>query len=70
MFYLHVYIACACLVLTEARERHLIPGMGVTNVCGLAYGYWDLHLEEQPVLLITEPSLQPPMKHVKLEMTT
>ena len=39
------------------------PGTGVTDSCELPYGYWESNpspLEEQPVLLITEPSsLQP-----------
>jgi hypothetical protein len=37
-------------------------GMGVTDSCELPCGCWELNpclLEEQPVLLITEPSLQP-----------
>ena len=39
------------------------PGTGVTNSCELPCGCWDLNLgllEEQPVLLTAEPSLQPP----------
>ena len=35
----------------------------IMNICGPPYGCWELNsgpLEEQPVLLITEPSLQPP----------
>ena len=38
------------------------PATGVTDSCELPYGCWELNsgpLEEQPVLLTTEPSLQP-----------
>ena len=37
-------------------------GTGVTNSCELTCGCWQLNLdplEEQPVFLTTEPSLQP-----------
>jgi len=39
------------------------PGTGVTDSCELTCGCWELKpgpLEEQPVLLTSEPSLQPP----------
>ena len=38
------------------------PATGVTDSCELPCGYWELNpgpLEEQPVLLTTEPSPQP-----------
>jgi hypothetical protein len=38
------------------------PGTGVTESCELPCGCWELnpgHLEEQPVLLTPEPSVQP-----------
>ena len=38
------------------------PGTGVTSTCELPCGCWELNpgpLEEQPVLLTAEPSLQP-----------
>ena len=38
------------------------PGIGVTDNCELSHECWELNLgplEEQPVLLTTEPSLQP-----------
>jgi hypothetical protein len=36
------------------------PGTGVTDSCDLPCGFWELNpLEEHPVLLATEPSLQP-----------
>ena len=51
VFYLHVY-------LDEVRS----PGTGVSNSCELPCGCWELNpdtLEEPPVLLTAEPSLQP-----------
>ena len=39
------------------------PGTGVIDSCELSYGCWELNpgpLEEQPVFLTSEPSLQPP----------
>jgi hypothetical protein len=39
-----------------------VSDIGVTNSCKLPCGCWELNpgpLEEQPVLLTTEPSLQP-----------
>lgn len=39
------------------------PGTGITDVCKLPCGGWQLMLgllEEKPVLLIVEPSLYPP----------
>jgi hypothetical protein len=40
-----------------------VSDLEVTDGCKLPCGYWGLNpgpLEEQPVLLTTEPSLQPP----------
>ena len=51
-FCLHVYLC----------EGFGSSGMGVTDSCELPYGCWELNpgpLEEQPVLLTNEPSLQP-----------
>ena len=51
MFCLHV---CLC-------EDVRYPGTGVTDSCELPCGCWELNpgaLEEQAVLLTTEPSLQ------------
>jgi hypothetical protein len=39
---------------------------GVSGSCELLCGYWELNpgsVEEHPVLLTTEPSLQPPPVH-------
>ena len=39
-----------------------VSDLEVTDSCELSCGFWDLNLgplEEQPVLLTTEPSLQP-----------
>lgn len=50
-----------CLVPTEAR-RVRSPEDGVTNGFELQYGCWESYLgplKGQPVLLTTEPSLQP-----------
>lgn len=55
MFSLH---ACMCLVLAEARRGLRIPYCRVVSHCGC----WDSNLsplQEQPLLLATEPSLQP-----------
>jgi len=47
------------------------PGAGITDSCKLPCGCWDLNsnpLEEQPVVLTTEPSLQPPEREEGWEM--
>ncbi|KAL6074356.1 hypothetical protein STEG23_012106, partial [Scotinomys teguina] len=47
----------------QLRSSKRSPGTGVTDSCELPCGFWDLNpgpLEEQPVLLTAEPSLQPP----------
>ena len=47
---------------TEARRGHQILWSGIMDGCELLYGCWELNLgflEEQPVLLISELSLQP-----------
>lgn len=52
--YLFLFYVHWCLVRS--------PGSRVTDSCALPYGYWELNwscLEEQSVLLTTEPSLQP-----------
>jgi hypothetical protein len=46
----------------EAREYVIYAGNGVINSCQPSCGCWELNLgplEEQPVLLTTESSLQP-----------
>ena len=45
-------------------------GIGVTDSCELPCGFWELNpspLEEQPVLLTAEPSLQPSILSFKSE---
>ena len=52
----------ACPVPSEASEGHQIPGTGVIDGCETPCGCWELNLgplQEQPVLLTAEPSLQP-----------
>jgi hypothetical protein len=47
---------------TEARRGHLIPGTGVTDGYEPSCGCWEPNpcsLEEQPMLLTSEQSLQP-----------
>jgi len=46
--------------LRKDREGHRIPGIGVTDSCEPLCGCWESNwslLEEQPVLLNTDPSL-------------
>lgn len=60
IFCLCVYLCTLCLVLTETRRGHHTPGTGVTDVCELLCGLWELNLgllEEQPVLSIISLSL-------------
>ena len=57
-------IHCCCL--QTHQKRALDP---FTNGCEPPCGCWELnsgHLEEQSVLLITEPSLQPQTKSLIL----
>lgn len=51
----------ACLVLERSEED--IDLLGLELECELSYGCWDSNMgpqEGQPVLSITESSLQPP----------
>ena len=53
----------ACMSLCKGIRS---PGTGVTDTCVLLCGYWELNpgpLEDQPVLLTAEPSLQPLFTH-------
>ena len=53
-----------CGVHTEVSREHQIPWTWITDGCESPCGCWDLNpgpLEEQPVLLTAEPSLQPLM---------
>ena len=63
VFGLHV---CLCTIFmlkpTEVRREIRSPGTRSTDGCEPPHGYWDSSpgpLEEQPVPLTTEPSLQP-----------
>ena len=58
-----------CTTFTKCPQRPeegvRSPGTGITEGCELPRGYWELNLgplEEQPVYLTTEPSLQLPME--------
>lgn len=42
----------------EAGEGIRTPETGVTNGCEPLYGCWEPNIEDQPVLLMTESSLQ------------
>ena len=49
-----------CLVPIETRIEIRSPGTGVTDGHKLPSGFWELNqnpLEEQPVLLTTEPPI-------------
>jgi hypothetical protein len=62
-----------CIMFMKCLQR---PGEGirpagtvVTGNCELPFGCWELNsgpLEEQPVLLTTEPSFQPHKIHLLL----
>ena len=51
-----------CFMYMSPKEEDIgSPGDGVTHGCDPSCGYWELNpvsLQEQPVLLATEPSLQ------------
>lgn len=56
----HVY----CWYLKEPEDGVSSPGTRVTDICELLSGNWELNpgpVEEPPVLLTTEPSLQYPL---------
>jgi hypothetical protein len=62
-FFFKIYLFYVCeytvAVVRHSRRRHRIP---FTGGCEPPCGCWELNsgpLEEQSVLLITEPSLQP-----------
>jgi len=60
---MHVHPVCAwCLRRSEEGIRS--PGTGDKEGCEPPCGFWELNLgplQEQQVLLTTEPSLQPPI---------
>ena len=52
-------VLSACMFMSGSR---IPPGTGVTDSCEMPCGCWELNLsllEEQPMLLIAEPFLQP-----------
>ena len=64
MFYLDVCLRMKCLSgACGGQKRVLDPQTGNMDDCKLPHGCWRLNLsplEEQPVLLMTISSLQPP----------
>jgi hypothetical protein len=69
--YSFIFILCTlvfCLHVCLCEDVRSI-GTRVTNNCELLCGCWELNqdpLEEQPVFLTTEPSLQPKTRHLIL----
>lgn len=62
VIFLHVYLCTTSSAHREQKVLDALPGTAVTDVCELPYQCWgpDLGpLEEQPMLLTTETSLQP-----------
>lgn len=58
LLFVFVFVLHVCLY-----EGVRSPGTTVTDICELPCGFWKLNQgppEEQPVLLASEPSLQPP----------
>jgi hypothetical protein len=72
-----IFVLCVCLLCLHGclcstcvpgvhggQKRDIQPGTGVTDGCELPHKFWDLNpgpLEEQLVLLTTEPSLHLPV---------
>ena len=63
MFHLHVYVRAPHPLVPEEPEEGIgSPGTGVTDGCEPPCGCWEQSscpLEEQQMVLIAEPSLQP-----------
>lgn len=60
----YIWASHACLVPLEARKMGLDPlGLQLQAVCEGPCGCWELNLKEEPVLLTTEPCLQPQILH-------
>lgn len=57
-----MYHLCAWCLCEAKEDRHIcFPGTGIIDSYELPGRYWEYNLDpqkEQPVLLITEPSLQ------------
>lgn len=61
-FCMYISVTSVCLVSMEARIGCEFPRTVGTDGCGSPCGCWEIYfssLEEQPVFLIAEPSLQP-----------
>ena len=65
IFCLHGCLCSTCVPgVHGGQKRDIQPGTGVTDGCELPHKFWDLNpgpLEEQLVLLTTEPSLHLPV---------
>jgi hypothetical protein len=67
LFYFYFVCMCVCalhkcLLPTEARENVGNPGTGFTDSCESCHGSWGSNLgslEEQVMLLTSEPPFQP-----------
>lgn len=60
---MHAHMCTTC-VLAAFGGQQRVPFPGVTDSCELSYG--DLFsLQRQQVLIITEPSSQPPIVHLR-----
>lgn len=63
MFHLPVYLCITCISGAHKNQKRVPDSWNwFTDSCELTYGFleWNLGpLEEQPGLLISEPSLQP-----------
>jgi hypothetical protein len=59
---MYVCVPCVCLVPVKVARRDVrSPGAGVSGSCEPSRGCWEPRcdpLQEQPMLLVTEPSLQ------------
>ena len=62
-FTFHMYLCTTCVQCPEWTEEDVrSPGVKITDGCDLPYQCWELTpgpLEEQLLLLSTEPSLHP-----------
>jgi hypothetical protein len=51
--------ACMCVPGALRGQKRTSGPLGVTDDCEPPCGCWESNLQEQPVLLTAEPSLQP-----------
>jgi hypothetical protein len=62
---MYIYTPHVCLAPRQSEEYNRFSGTGVTDSCELPCGCWEWNLaplKEWPMLLTTEPSLQPQWK--------